>query len=121
MNKIPFARAFQICKSGDKVSFSVSSKNIFLDGYLFFESSHGEFLKLCAKLTGSIELICDIRGDVYTESIGENVEFYISDGVVSLDNETFEEVFECEGGIIDFDEILRSEIEIIICDYHVKE
>ncbi|MDA3967762.1 MULTISPECIES: hypothetical protein [Helicobacter] len=121
MNKIPFLKAFQICRNGDKIPFSVSLDSVSLDGYLCFESSHSDFLRLCAKLTGSVNLVCDISGDEYLENLDENLDFYLSNGAVSLSNETFEEVLECEGGIIDFEDILRSEIEIIICDYHIKE
>ena len=51
----------------------------------------------------------------------ESLEFYLSDGVVHLESENFEDIIECEKGNIDLNEILNGELEMIRCDYHIKE
>ena len=67
-----------------------------------------------------MELVCDLSGEEYLDTLDNEVSFYLSNGKVSLDNEHFEEVVECENGSIDLEEILRGELEMIRCDYHIK-
>ena len=121
MNKIPFNRAFQSCKNGEKITFIIEKDAIQFEGVLVHGSSHREFYKLCGTLRGTIELICDLSGESYNEELNEDLEFYLSNGQIDLDSEHFEDIVECENGQIDLEEILRSELEMIRCDYHIKE
>ncbi len=109
-SKIPFLKAFQTCKNGEKVPFCLQQDSIKFEGFLSYDSSHRDFIRLKAKLQGEIELVCDLRGEEYLESLNQTIEFYLSNGKVSLDNEHFEEVVECENGSIDLEEILRGEL-----------
>ena len=121
MNKIPFNRAFQSCKNGEKIPFFIEKDAIKFEGVLAYDSSHREFIKLCGTIRGTIELICDLSGESYNERLNEDLEFYLSNGQIDLDSEHFEDIVECENGQIDLEEILRSELEMIRCDYHIKE
>lgn len=121
MKQIPFARAFQICRGDSILPFDIYIDRVQFKGHLSYDASRSDFLKVNAGLTGELDLICDISGEEYTKKLDESLEFYLSDGVVNLNSDNFDDVFECGGGIIDFEEILKSEIESIICDYHTKE
>lgn len=123
MQQIPFLKAFQTCKNGEKIPFSVMSadKKVRLEGFLSYDAKHFNLLKLSGILIGSVVLTCDLTGEDYEKALNEPLEFYLSDGIVNLDSEHFEEIVECVLGNIDFDEILRSELEMIACDYHAKD
>ncbi|EEO25603.1 hypothetical protein [Helicobacter winghamensis] len=121
--QLAFQKAFQTCKNGEKIPFLVQSddKKAQLEGVLFYEKGHFNLLKLKGILKGSITLICDISGEEYEKILNEPLEFYLSDGIINLDNENFEDVIECENGNINLSEILNGELEIIRCDYHTKD
>ncbi|WP_299550029.1 hypothetical protein [uncultured Helicobacter sp.] len=120
--QLAFQKAFQTCKNGEKIPFLVQSddKKARLEGILFYDKSHFNLLKLNGILKGNITLICDMSGEEYEKALNESLEFYLSDGIVNLDNEHFEDIIECENGKIDLSEILNGELEIIRCDYHTK-
>ncbi|MBX7490572.1 hypothetical protein [Helicobacter turcicus] len=121
--QLAFQKAFQVCKNGEKIPFFVESddKRVQLEGVLSYDKSHFDLLKLSGMLKGSIILICDISGEEYEKALNEPLEFYLSDGIVNLDNEHFEDVIECGNGNIDLSEILEGELEMIRCDYHTKD
>ncbi|MDD6056551.1 MAG: hypothetical protein SOW25_00235 [Helicobacter sp.] len=121
MQTISFFKAFQTCKNGEKIPFIVSFEKATLEGFLSHSKNHYDLLKLQATLKGEITLICDLSGDEYQKKLDESLEFYLSDGIKHLDNGEFLDIFECEKGNIDFLTILKSELEIIRCDYHTKE
>lgn len=119
-SKIPFLRAFQACRNGEKIPFSLQKDSVKFEGFLSYDRSYRDFIRLDASLQGEMELVCDLSGEEYLETLDNEVSFYLSNGKVSLDNEHFEEVVECENGSIDLAEILRGELEMIRCDYHIK-
>lgn len=121
MRKIAFAKAFQICKNGEKVRFCIEENQVKLEGVLSCDKSYPDMLKLNGILSGTIVLVCDLSGEEYSKVLEEPLEFYLSDRIVHLDSEYFEEIVECKEGEIDFEEILHSELEMIRCDYHIKE
>ena len=121
MNKILFNRAFQSCKNGEKILFFIELYAKKIEGDLAYTISHREFIKHCGTIRGTIELICDLSGESYNEELNDDLEFYLSNGQIDLDSEHFEDIVECENGQIDLEEILRSELEMIRCDYHIKE
>ncbi len=123
MHKLSFSKALQTCKSGEEIPFHIESadKKVCLDGSLSHSKTHPELLKLQGILKGAIALICDRSGEEYEKSLNESLRFYLSDGIVHLDCEHFEEIYECLSGVIDFNEILDNELEMIRCDYHIKE
>lgn len=77
-----------------------------------------ELVKLKAKITGKLETICARCGKDLELQIDENIELLISDGIYeSTDDEL--DVVETNNSVIDFDDIVQSEIESIKSDYHV--
>ena len=119
MHKVAFAKAFQVCRNGEKLPFCVEKEGAKLQGSLSYDKTHPNRLKLKGVLSGSITLICDLSGEEYDKALQEDLEFYLSGEIVHLDS--FEEVVECKGGEINFEEILEGELEMIRCDYHTKE
>ena len=119
MDKIPFG-LFQTCKKNQKIPFTVTFEGATLEGSLLPKSS-SNLIELSAVLKGEIELICDLSGEKYFRTLNENLDFLLSDGIVNLNNGHFQDIIECENGIIDLQEILRSELEMIRCDYHIKD
>ncbi|WP_104721684.1 hypothetical protein [Helicobacter mesocricetorum] len=119
MSKIPFSKVFQACKDGEKLPFSVEFEGISLEGFLSVKNS-SEWVRLEGVLKGQMNCTCDLSGETYIQTLNEVLDFYLSDGMVNLESGNFRDVVECEDGIIDLAEILRSELEIIRCDYHIK-
>ena len=121
--QITFAKALQTCKNGDTIPFLIESddKKVQLEGFLSCDRNHFNLLKLKGILSGTVTLICDRSGEEYEKTLDESLEFYLSDGVVHLESENFEDIIECEKGNIDLNEILNGELEMIRCDYHIKE
>lgn len=120
-NKIPFTKVFQSSKAGGKIDFLIEEEGVKCSGELFCDESFPDFVRLKGKLQGKITLICDLSGEEFVKTLDEDLAFYLSDGFITLDNEHFDDVFECSGGIIDLAAILKSELEMIRCDYHIKE
>lgn len=121
--QIHFAKALQVCKNGENIPFLVQSNDekVQLEGFLSYDKSHFNLLKLKGILSGTITLICDRSGEEYEKMLDESLEFYLSDGIVHLESENFEDIIECEKGNIDLDAILIGELEMIRCDYHTKD
>ncbi|CAM2949245.1 hypothetical protein [Helicobacter burdigaliensis] len=126
-HKIPFARALQTLRNEQKIPFCFDFKsengkdNVVLEGALTPCEYDTRLLKFNARLSGELELVCDISGQEYIKTLDEKLEFYLSEGIFVCESENFEEIIECENGMIDFSEILRSELEMIRCDFHSKE
>ncbi|MDD2651811.1 MAG: hypothetical protein PHX44_02020 [Sulfurimonas sp.] len=72
---------------------------------------------LKAKLSGKIETACDVCAEDFLLDIDEDVEFYISDGLYTKNQDLFLEVVESFDSMIDLQEIMNSEIELILSDY----
>ena len=93
----------------DSVIFSgtfcrISSKLAKIDGHI-----HGEFKTNCAKC-GTDSILALEEKQIYT----------ISDGPLSTQDERDDElIIEIEDHMIDFDELLKSELESISSDIHV--
>ena len=119
MDKVPFS-LFQTCKNNQKIPFTVTLEGATLEGSLLPKSS-SSLIKLSAILKGEIELICDLSGEKYFQTLNESLDFLLSDGIVNLNDGHLQDIIECENGIIDLQEILRSELEMIRCDYHIKD
>ena len=73
-----------------------------------------------SKIVGKLLVDCCKCGEEHDIEINESQKFLLSDGEFSSSNERDDEiVIEIENHIIDFDEILSSELESIRSDYHV--
>ncbi|WP_419765950.1 MAG: hypothetical protein ACNI28_04640 [Arcobacter sp.] len=75
--------------------------------------------KVEATLVGSASVDCCRCGVEYTIELNENLEFLLSDRVYKDDSELENLVIEIENDMIDFDEIIESEISSIRSDYHI--
>ncbi len=77
-------------------------------------------VKLNTTIVGKLSVDCCKCGEEHTIELDESQEFILSDGELSSDKIKDDEiVIEVENHIIDFDEILMSELESIRSDYHV--
>ncbi|MGM0520253.1 MAG: hypothetical protein ACQERD_11505 [Campylobacterota bacterium] len=75
-------------------------------------------VKVNAQLNGNTQINCCRCGNEEDLTLKENENFLLSDGVFTQ-NETDDLVIEIYNGIIDFDEIIKSEVESIKSDYHL--
>lgn len=77
-------------------------------------------VKLNSIIVGKLSVDCCKCGEEHLVEIDESQDFLLSDGEISSDKIKDDEiVIEIENHIIDFDEILMSELESIRSDYHV--
>ena len=77
-------------------------------------------VKIDAKLIGNTDIDCCRCGTSDNIEVDEKLDFLLSDGIFK--NEQSEDlVIEIEDGLIDFDEIIQSELEAIKSDYHICE
>ncbi|HKM19233.1 MAG TPA: hypothetical protein VJY14_04135, partial [Aliarcobacter sp.] len=73
-------------------------------------------VKIEANLTGNIEIDCSRCGALETLSINEDLKLLLCDGVFKGNEDEFL-VIEIENSLIDFDEIIQSEVNSIKSDY----
>lgn len=105
-----------------KVLISPKNFEISLNGIKFF----GEFyynkaenlVVIDAKLKGELETECDRCAKSFKLNIDENLIIKVSNGIYEGDD-IDDDIFEIFNNIIDFNEILYSEIESIKSDYHI--
>ena len=76
--------------------------------------------KVEANLSGITDIDCCRCGKTDNITLDENLEFLICDGIFK-GNETDDLVIEIENGVIDFDEIIESELQSIKSDYYLCE
>jgi len=77
-------------------------------------------VKIDAMLIGNTDIDCCRCGTIDNIEVNEKLDFLLSDGIFK--NEQSEDlVIEIEDGLIDFDEIIQSELEAIKSDYHICE
>lgn len=77
-------------------------------------------VKIDAQLTGNTHILCCRCGETEDIEVNEKLNFLLSDGIFKGD-EGEDLVIEVEDGLIDFDEIIQSEVEAIKSDYHICE
>lgn len=78
-----------------------------------------ELVKINAKLTGKLETICSRCGNSVDLTLNETVELLVNDGVYTSEDDTEIDVVEIYDGVLDFNDILNSELESIKSDYHI--
>lgn len=76
-------------------------------------------VKIDGALTGKTTVQCARCGEENTINLDEKLNFLISDGIYKSDLNEDELVIEVDDHIIDFDEIIQSEVSSINSDYHV--
>jgi len=77
-----------------------------------------KLVEMDAKLSGNTEVTCCKCGELFTTQLDEDFKFIISDGIYDGNDEQ-RSIIETDDGFIDFDEIIKSEIESIKSDYHI--
>lgn len=111
--KIEFKKVPQTPKE-----FSVSLNSVEIEG-TFCKISQS-LVKIDAVLKGNTEIDCCRCGITDTITLNENENFLLSDGIYK-DTESEDLVIEIENSLIDFDEIIQSEIESIKSEYYLCE
>jgi uncharacterized metal-binding protein YceD (DUF177 family) len=99
--------------------FENTVDNITIKGYLQYDN--GKLILLEAQLQGMLEVTCAICAEEFELEVDEELKFYISDGVYVDEDNTLIDVVETQDGILDVDQLVRSEIEMIKSDYHCCE
>ena len=104
LRKIPFTKS----------DFEASLNNIVIKGSFYKETPN--IAKVDAILNGEVEVKCVKCLDNFTRKVEENLKLIITDRVYNgFDNEY--DIIEINSNIIDFDDIITSEIESIKLDY----
>ncbi|PLY08002.1 MAG: hypothetical protein C0625_03385 [Arcobacter sp.] len=77
-------------------------------------------VKIDGALIGNTPILCSRCGEDDTVALDEKLNFLLSDGIYKAESsESDDLVIEIEDNIIDFDEIIQSEISSICSDYHI--
>lgn len=76
--------------------------------------------KIEANISGTTDIDCCRCGQTDIITLDENLEFLISDGIFK-GKESEDLVIEVQNGVIDFDEIVESELQSIKSDYYLCE
>ncbi len=98
----------------EKKEFNTSLNSVKIEGTFCRISS--SFVKIEASLIGNIEIDCSRCGALETLNINEDLKLLLSDGVFKGNEDEFL-VIEIENSLIDFDEIIQSEVNSIKSDY----
>jgi uncharacterized metal-binding protein YceD (DUF177 family) len=104
-----------------KVPFNPSPLDLKYDDIRFrgnFFKTDSKTVKLEATLEGSLPFECCRCGCESSKVLEEDIEFLLSDGVFKDEDKDIL-VIEIEGGKIDFDDILLSEINSYKVDYNL--
>lgn len=107
-----------------KVPIQENEFNISLDSVDFlgtFSKITSTLAKIDSHLAGQLNVECCKCGESFTIEIDEKNKFLVSDGIYKPHDNDDEEaiVIEVEEHILDFDELLKSEIESLKSDYHI--
>jgi len=94
--------------------FETNSDNAFFSGDLIMKKSN--LAQLNGTITGSISIPCDLCAEEVEQSLNEEIEFYLSDGIFEGNDESMD-IVEIDQSIIDFEELLKAELELIKSDY----
>ena len=104
LKKIPF----------NPKEFDTSFSGIDLKGIFYKENHH--IVKIEAVLSGEVEVDCNICASSYTKKVEENLKLIITDKIYNGFDKEYD-VIEINSNIIDFDDIITSEIESIKLDF----
>jgi hypothetical protein len=109
--KIEFRKAPQTTKELEFIHNSVKIEGTFC-------KISQSLVKVDAILKGSTDIDCSRCGVTETIEVDEELHLLLSDGVYNND-ESERLVIEVEDSLIDFDEIVESELNSIKSDYHI--
>ncbi|PIF04072.1 MAG: hypothetical protein CSA86_02980 [Arcobacter sp.] len=98
--------------------FEITSNSVKFLGT--FSKISSKLAKIDSKLYGECDVDCCKCGSTFSIPLDLEVKFLLSDGIYSSEQDDEEFVIiEVEDHILDFDEILHSELESLKSDYHV--
>ncbi len=98
--------------------FEITSNSVKFLGT--FSKISSKLAKINSNLTGDCDVDCCKCGTTFSIPVNNEVEFLVSDGIYSSDQNDEEFVIiEVEDHMLDFDEILHSELESLKSEYHV--
>jgi uncharacterized metal-binding protein YceD (DUF177 family) len=98
--------------------FEISSDSVKFSGT--FSKISQKIAKVSAKISGDCTVECCKCGKEITLNIDENINLLVSDGIYSSkDDEEDEIVIEVENHMINFDDILSSELESLKSEYYI--
>lgn len=111
-----------------KIEFSKLPRNenefeIKLDSVSFlgtFSRISGTIARINSQIIGNYDVECCKCGKLLSKNIDEKIIYTLSDGPISLKDERENEIIiEVNNHIVDFEDILNSELESIRSDYYV--
>ena len=108
LKKIPF----------NKSDFETKLDNLILKGTFFKEDNNSA--KIDATLKGEIEVECIKCLSPFKREINEELKLIITDKIYNGFDEEYD-IIEIDSNIIDFDDIITSEIESIKLEYNICE
>ena len=102
-----------------ETEFEVSSNSVKFLGT--FSKISSKLAKIDSKISGNYNVDCCKCGKTFEIFLDEKIKFLLSDGIYSSENNNDEEyvIVEIEKHILDFDEILHSELESLNSEYHI--
>jgi len=98
-------------------SFEIDSNSVKFLGN--FSKISSKLAKIEANLGGYCEVDCCKCGKEFSIPLDESIELVVSDGIYSSTEEDEYIVVEVEDHIVDFHQILDSEIESLKSEYHI--
>lgn len=78
------------------------------------------FLVITGNIQGKIKVTCDISGEEFFDTLGEDIKIKVVEGVHKGFDEEYD-IVENDGSLFDFESFLSTEIELFRNDYHKKE
>ena len=102
----------------NKNNFEINSDSVkFLGNFCRIS---GTIARIDSKIIGYYDVVCCKCGNSITKNIDENIIYTLSDIALSSKDERENEIIiEVNNHIVDFDEILNSELESIKSDYYI--
>ncbi|PHR55104.1 MAG: hypothetical protein COA44_11270 [Arcobacter sp.] len=97
------------------IAFEISKGNLKFSGTLRKFSRY--LIELEAKITGDLDVPCDVCAEAFTHAVNESVKFHLSDGLSKVENESLEDIVEIEDSMIDLKELFESELELYKSNY----
>ena len=99
--------------------FEINSNSVKFLGT--FSKISSKLAKIIAKLNGNCDVDCCKCGKILRINIDENINFLVSDGNYEPNQHNDEEfvIIEAEDHILNFDDILHSEIESLKSEYYI--
>lgn len=86
-----------------------------------FSKISSKLAKINSELSGIYDVDCCKCGITFKIPVEEKIQFLLSDGIYSSENTDVEEfvIIEVEDHVVDFNEILHSELESLKSEYHI--